>query len=86
MHFLNLVGFDFCKMLFFVLSFNTSSRFQEEEALSFRVAKANEVSQVEKVYCLKGLICVQLCNSFAQICLDSINKLYFLKPLYYVNF
>ncbi|TQD83463.1 hypothetical protein C1H46_030969 [Malus baccata] len=40
------VGFDIGKMLF--CSFDTSSRFQKEEALSFRVAKANEVSQIEK--------------------------------------
>lgn len=44
------IFFDFDKMVF-ILFFNTSSRSQKEEALNFRVAKANEVSQLEKVYC-----------------------------------
>lgn len=35
-----------------ILHIYISSRSQKEEALNFRVAKANEVMQLEKVHCL----------------------------------
>lgn len=46
--FLVWISFDFDKFDF-ILFFYTSNRYQKEEALNFRVAKANEVSQLEKV-------------------------------------